>query len=1248
MGRTATLATCTLNQWAMDFEGNLSRIIESIQKAKELGATYRLGPELEITGYGCADHFLESDTFLHSWQSLGQILTNPVTQDILCDVGMPVMHKNIAYNCRVFFLNKKVLLIRPKMALANDGNYREPRWFTAWGKHKQIEDYYLPRMIQDITAQKTVPIGDAVISTIDTCIGSEICEELWTPDGHHIDMSLDGVEIIANGSGSHHELRKGYVRVDLIKSATMKCGGIYVFANQIGCDGDRVYYDGCSMIAINGKICSQGPQFGLQEVVVNVATVDLEDVRTYRNAIRSRNELGSKSYAYPRVHCDFAVSHDDSFQPTTDPIEWQYHTPEEEISLGPACWLWDYLRRSGQGGYFLPLSGGIDSSSTACIVSSMCHLVIDAVKKGDTKVLSDVRKVIGDPSYIPTDDKELAGLVFTTCYMGSENSSKETQSRAAELAQQIGSFHLSIKIDIAVAAILTVFTTALKLIPKFKANGGSLRENLALQNIQARVRMVLAYLFAQLCLWTRGRSGGLLVLGSANVDECLRGYMTKYDCSSADINPIGGISKSDLRRFILYCRNRFGFSALEKIYNAPPTAELEPLKDGQHLAQTDEVRLSKDGQHLAQTDEVRLSKDGQHLAQTDEDDMGMTYDELSLYGRLRKQSYCGPFSMFCKLVHIWSDKFSPGQVAEKVKFFFRHYAINRHKMTVVTPAYHTETYSPDDNRFDHRQFLYNAKWPWQFKYIDLQAKKLMIVYEERKNHLSENAKTNDSRTSQNRNIFNESVNSIGGSDVGVVVDMGPVNPHDVYIDVNTGHEVMYSDNGVPLYEDGTLLIEPHDENEFMLTAEEEQMAVSMDTEDLNNESSDNQRLCQHKEDDSVLEEDDSFVEKDEMRSKIIELSNQKMDNSTKADNLQVIQKKDSDKDRKGESKTGQRSVQSVSKTIKTEKESAENVGTKLNYQRRNLRRKKLKVDHRRMSHKPLSPLNKLANRFKRPLKRPLLAAPARQPLLKSPQKKTLLTSPPTTPTENEPKQGFSGSRDNMPSTSTGPHVIQTPRITPLQSRPNIQSSHAVGRPIITPSVAPGVRIGNRVLLRNQYSGTPIQQGIQVNTTRMAINNPGVRAALINRSAAVSAAGLQAKLAQQRVIAQTRQGFTTQSQQSYAAQTSQGYTAQSQQAFATGSRSGFSGHSQQSFVAQAQQGYGSSSGYSSRVIQQAQVQNTTGLIQNTVQQTVVVQQNSAGLPPGKWPAHTLLTGDNVYRSQRYNPVMNQMAAMRGRR
>ena len=74
---------------------------------------------------------------------------------------------------------------------------------------------------------------------------------------------------------------------------------------------------------------------------------------------------------------------------------------------------------------------------------------------------------------------------------------------------------------------------------RMQADGGSQAENLALQNIQARLRMVAAYLLAQLRPWTRARSGFLLVLGTGNVDEGLRGYLTKYDCSSADLNPIG-------------------------------------------------------------------------------------------------------------------------------------------------------------------------------------------------------------------------------------------------------------------------------------------------------------------------------------------------------------------------------------------------------------------------------------------------------------------------------------------------------------------------------------------------------------------------------------------------------------------------------------------------------------------------------------------------------------------------------------
>ena len=50
----------------------------------------------------------------------------------------------------------------------------------------------------------------------DTAVACEICEELWVPKNLHVDYGLDGVEIITNGSGSHHELRKLSNRLTLI------------------------------------------------------------------------------------------------------------------------------------------------------------------------------------------------------------------------------------------------------------------------------------------------------------------------------------------------------------------------------------------------------------------------------------------------------------------------------------------------------------------------------------------------------------------------------------------------------------------------------------------------------------------------------------------------------------------------------------------------------------------------------------------------------------------------------------------------------------------------------------------------------------------------------------------------------------------------------------------------------------------------------------------------------------------------
>ena len=686
--KLTTLATCNLTQWALDFEGNLGRIIESIQIAKESGARYRLGPELEIPGYGCEDHFLEGDTFLHSWECLAAILSGDLTADILCDIGMPVMHKNVRYNCRIFALNGKILLIRPKLILAADGNYRETRWFAAWQHPRRVEEYHLPRMLREVTGQETVPFGDAAIATRDTALATETCEELFAPSSPHIYLGLNGIEIIANGSGSHHELRKLNTRVDLIRNATSKSGGVYLYANQQGCDGGRLYFDGCALIAVNGEIVAQGSQFSLNEVEVVTATVNLEDVRSKRGAVISRMVQASQSDPVPRISTDFELTAENFADFPSSPIDVTYHTPEEEIAYGPACWLWDYLRRSGVAGYFLPISGGADSSSVATIVGSMCQLVAQAAQAGNRQVIRDARRITGasgDSTYLPTNPREFANRIFYTCYMATQNSSKATRDRAKQLTDQIGSYHLSVNIDSVVAALYSLFVGITGKTPKFKMEGGTAGENNALQNIQARLRMTLAYLMAQLLPWVRGKQGTLLVLGSANVDESLRGYVTKYDCSSADLNPIGGISKTDLRRFLRWAADHLGYDALIEVVEAPPTAELEPITET--------------------------------YTQEDEADMGMTYDELSRFGRLRKIDRCGPVSMFEKLVHEW-DHLPPQEVAEKVKRFFYYYSVNRHKMTTLTPSYHAESYSPDDNRFDLRQFLYNVRWGWQFRRID--------------------------------------------------------------------------------------------------------------------------------------------------------------------------------------------------------------------------------------------------------------------------------------------------------------------------------------------------------------------------------------------------------------------------------------------------------------------------------------------------------------------------------------------------
>lgn len=688
------LATAQLNQWVLDYAANRDRIIEAIKIAKAAGATLILTPELCIPGYGLLDHWLEDNVYTHSWKIVAEIISHPHCQDIIIDLGLPVRHKGNPYNARVIALNGEVLAVRPKLDLCNDGNFREMRYFTAWPR-RRVENYSLPKVIRELPqGQRKTRIGEVIFKANDASFASETCEELWTPNSPHSDYSLAGVDIVLNSSGSHHELRKLDTRINLIKDATAKNGGVYMYSNQRGCDGDRLYYDGCSLILNSGKVLAQGSQFSLRDVEVQTATVDLDEIWSYRTSPSKAMQANAPEvHTLEWIEVDFDVCSpklSDPRMPLTAATEPRYHLPEEEIALGPACWLWDYLRRSKAAGFLVPLSGGIDSCATATIVYSMCRLVVSEIAQGNQAVIEDAKRLSGvDPAGLSAE--QLCNKTFTTVFMGMEQqSSKETRTRARDLAAAIGAYHIDTNIDPMVQSLHSVVSGILNFEPRFKVHGGSQAENLALQNFQSRSRMVLAYALGQLIPTSRGGSGGLLILGSANVDECLRGYLTKYDCSSADINPIGGISKTDLKRFIKWAEVNFKLPILHEFLDAVPTAELEPITET--------------------------------YVQSDEADMGFTYDELSTLGRLRKTFKLGTVGLFERLVGEWTHM-TPRDVYHKVRDFMYYYAINRHKMTTMTPGLYLESYTPDDNRYDLRPFLY-PRFTFEHRQIENMLKKM--------------------------------------------------------------------------------------------------------------------------------------------------------------------------------------------------------------------------------------------------------------------------------------------------------------------------------------------------------------------------------------------------------------------------------------------------------------------------------------------------------------------------------------------
>ena len=85
----------------------------------------------------------------------------------------------------------------------------------------------------------------------------------------------------------------------------------------------------------NASVAVQGSQFAIGDVEVVTATVDLDEVVSYRGAVSSLQEQASSASPVPTVYLDFDLCHpaEKAVVPSA-PIEPRYHVPEKEIALG--------------------------------------------------------------------------------------------------------------------------------------------------------------------------------------------------------------------------------------------------------------------------------------------------------------------------------------------------------------------------------------------------------------------------------------------------------------------------------------------------------------------------------------------------------------------------------------------------------------------------------------------------------------------------------------------------------------------------------------------------------------------------------------------------------------------------------------------------------------------------------------------------------------------------------------------------
>ena len=377
-------------------------------------------------------------------------------------LGNTMMEDNKLYNCAFFCEKGEIISHYKKRLLPTYDVFDEARYFTSGSE---------PCVVK------------VSINGENVYLGLQICEDLWDKN-YSCDLveelKAKGAEIIINLSASPYRVDRLLDRCELIQSKASDNRLSYVYCNLVGAQ-DELIFDGQSLAYNeNGELIAQGKAFEEEILLVDInnsQTIDLKDSRR-----------------------------------------------EEKIYNALVLGVKDYFNKTGHSEAVIGLSGGIDSSLTACIA-------VDALGIENVHGVS----------------------------MPSKFSSQHSKDDAKLLSENLGVDYRTISIE----SIVSSFEESLK------ASYNGSEPGVAEENIQARTRGSIIMALSNKFNW--------LVLSTGNKTELAMGYCTLYGDMNGGLAVISDLSKTDVYALSRWVNEKAGFDCIPiNSIEKPPSAELAP------------------------------------------------------------------------------------------------------------------------------------------------------------------------------------------------------------------------------------------------------------------------------------------------------------------------------------------------------------------------------------------------------------------------------------------------------------------------------------------------------------------------------------------------------------------------------------------------------------------------------------------------------------------------------------------------